>query len=245
MATTAFFDVFIVKTVGKGHGSTLRTLFSIGVWHIKRKRRAYWRQVYNFWGGSPWENNLWRSGCCIAVVLVGTVSRAQLWVIVKTLKNVIFKSFWPTHACTIPIANNYLVQTIIFSSFNDIDLLRSILANCCMGWCREKGTMAAVEQGRPPWLGYVFLPSFRLANCVSDVPNPKTTQKPTTVPPHISVNNGQMGTCQVPILCACTVGRHISHMNKRFVHLGCGGAWWSIGNNGRIVFLAIYYLFVN
>ncbi len=26
-----FFDVFIIKTVGKGHGSTLRTLFLIGV----------------------------------------------------------------------------------------------------------------------------------------------------------------------------------------------------------------------
>ncbi len=33
-------DVFIVKTVGKGHRSTLRTLFLIGVWHIKLKRRA-------------------------------------------------------------------------------------------------------------------------------------------------------------------------------------------------------------
>jgi hypothetical protein len=37
---TIFFDVFIVKTIGKGHGSTLRPLFSIGVLHIKRKRRA-------------------------------------------------------------------------------------------------------------------------------------------------------------------------------------------------------------
>ena len=40
MATTIFFDVFIVKTIGKGHGSMLRPLFSIGVLHIKRKRRA-------------------------------------------------------------------------------------------------------------------------------------------------------------------------------------------------------------
>jgi hypothetical protein len=31
MATTVFFNVFIVKTVGKGHGSMLRTLFLIGV----------------------------------------------------------------------------------------------------------------------------------------------------------------------------------------------------------------------
>jgi hypothetical protein len=35
-----FTSFFIVKTVGKGHGSTLRTLFFIGVLHIKRKRRA-------------------------------------------------------------------------------------------------------------------------------------------------------------------------------------------------------------
>ncbi len=35
-----FFDVFIVKTLGKGHGLTLRTLLLIGVWHIKRERRA-------------------------------------------------------------------------------------------------------------------------------------------------------------------------------------------------------------
>jgi hypothetical protein len=35
MATTFFFDVFIVKTVGEGHGLTLRPLFSIGVLHIK------------------------------------------------------------------------------------------------------------------------------------------------------------------------------------------------------------------
>jgi hypothetical protein len=40
MATMVFIDVFIIKTVGKGHGSTLRTLFSIGVLYIKQKRRA-------------------------------------------------------------------------------------------------------------------------------------------------------------------------------------------------------------
>jgi hypothetical protein len=40
IATMFFFDVLIVKTVGKGHGLTLRPLFSIGVLHIKRKRRA-------------------------------------------------------------------------------------------------------------------------------------------------------------------------------------------------------------
>ncbi len=50
-------------------------------------------------------------------------------------------------------------------------------------------------------------------------PNPKTNQKPTTVPPHISVKNGRMGTFQIGILCTCTVIRHLCHMNKIFVHL--------------------------
>ncbi len=34
------FVFFIAKIVGKGHGLMLRPLFLIGVWHIKRKRRA-------------------------------------------------------------------------------------------------------------------------------------------------------------------------------------------------------------
>ncbi len=38
-----FFYVFIVKTVGKSHGLTLRPLFLIGVWHIIRNRRAWLR----------------------------------------------------------------------------------------------------------------------------------------------------------------------------------------------------------
>jgi hypothetical protein len=74
-------------------------------------------------------------------------------------------------------------------------------------------------------IGVFFLPSFFLANHMSYVPNPKTTQNPTIVPPQISVKNGLMGTFQVPVLCACMVGRHMSHMNKRFVHLGGSGAW--------------------
>jgi hypothetical protein len=51
-------------------------------------------------------------------------------------------------------------------------------------------------------------------------PNPKTTLKPTTVPPHISVSNGWMGTFQVPILFACMVERHMSNMNKDLFILG-------------------------
>ncbi len=45
-------------------------------------------------------------------------------------------------------------------------------------------------------------------------PNPKTIQKPTTVSPRISVNNGWMGTFYVPILCACTVVTHEPYEQK-------------------------------
>jgi hypothetical protein len=40
MATTVFFNVFIVKTIGKGHRLMLRPLFLIGVQQINRNRRA-------------------------------------------------------------------------------------------------------------------------------------------------------------------------------------------------------------
>jgi hypothetical protein len=36
------------------------------------------------------------------------------------------------------------------SSFNNIDLLHSMLANCCMQWFQGEGTMAAVGQWPPP-----------------------------------------------------------------------------------------------
>jgi hypothetical protein len=51
MATMFFFNVFIVKTVGKSYGSTLRPLFSIGVLHIKQKRRALLGEYIICWGG--------------------------------------------------------------------------------------------------------------------------------------------------------------------------------------------------
>jgi hypothetical protein len=37
-----------------------------------------------------------------------------------------------------------ILKTIIFSSFNSIDLSRSMLANCCMWRCQEEGTRATV-----------------------------------------------------------------------------------------------------
>ncbi len=53
-------------------------------------------------------------------------------------------------------SNKYL-----FSSFNGIDLLRSMLADCCLPRCQEWGTMAAMGGWRPPWLACVCIsPSF-------------------------------------------------------------------------------------
>ncbi len=69
-----FFYVFIVKTIGKGHRSTLRPLFLIGVWHIKQKRRAWLRWLYNLLGRSNWMNDICKSGYRIAFVFVRTVS---------------------------------------------------------------------------------------------------------------------------------------------------------------------------
>jgi hypothetical protein len=43
-----------------------------------------------------------------------------------------------------------LVINILFSSFNDVDLLRSMLADCCMPQRQEWGTMAAVGGRWPP-----------------------------------------------------------------------------------------------
>ncbi len=79
-----FFDVFIVRTVGKGHGSTLRPQFLIGVWHIKRKRKARLRWLYNLLGGSKWKNDICKSGYRIAFVFVRTVSDPVLWTSIKT-----------------------------------------------------------------------------------------------------------------------------------------------------------------
>jgi hypothetical protein len=64
----------------------------------------------------------------------------------------------------------------IFSRFNNIDLSRSMLADCCVPQCRAWGTVAAVGRRWPPWSGCVFLSSFHLGT--SRV-TPKTAPKPT------------------------------------------------------------------
>ncbi len=71
-----FFDVFIIKTVGIGHGLMLRPLFLIGVWHINQNRRAWLRWVYIVLGGSYWHNSICQSGYPIVFGFVRTVSRS-------------------------------------------------------------------------------------------------------------------------------------------------------------------------
>jgi hypothetical protein len=52
MAATIFCNVFIVKTVGKGHGLMLRTLFLIGVCHISNEREGLNKGKHIIcWGG--------------------------------------------------------------------------------------------------------------------------------------------------------------------------------------------------
>ncbi len=49
-----------------------------------------------------------------------------------------------------------IVINVFVSSFNDADLLRSMLADCCMPRRQEWGTMAAVGGRWPPWLACVY-----------------------------------------------------------------------------------------
>jgi hypothetical protein len=71
-----FFDVFIVKTIGKGHGLMLRLLFLTGVRHINQNRRAWLRWVYIVFGGSSWQSSICQSGYPIAFRFVRTMSRS-------------------------------------------------------------------------------------------------------------------------------------------------------------------------
>jgi hypothetical protein len=49
-----------------------------------------------------------------------------------------------------------IVKSIFFSSFNNVDLLHSMSADCCMPRCQEWGAMAAVGGQWPLWLAYEY-----------------------------------------------------------------------------------------
>jgi hypothetical protein len=91
--SAGFFYVFIVKTIEKGRRLTLRPLFLIGVLHIKQKKRAYLRWVYNLLGGSNYKNNIWTRGFAIAFVFAIAVFKTQNWSPEKTLNFVTFSEF--------------------------------------------------------------------------------------------------------------------------------------------------------
>ncbi len=74
-------------------------------------------------------------------------------------------AFFPHHHCQhdIHIIVILIVINIFFSSFNDVDLLHSMSADCYMPWRQERGTMAAVGGLRPPWLACVYFAYLFLA----------------------------------------------------------------------------------
>jgi hypothetical protein len=75
-----------------------------------------------------------------------------------------------------------ILKLKIYSRFNGTDLSRSMLANFVMPQRRDRGAMAATGRRRPPWSGCIFLPSFCLANRMSEVCQPKNQQKPNHWP---------------------------------------------------------------
>ncbi len=135
-----------------------------------------------------------------------------------------------------------LVMNIFFSSFNNVDLLHSMLVDCCMprrqGHHEGRGRVAAAIVGMCVF--YLALASFNLGTlCVRCLP----TQYPTTNQPpshlNISINNTQIRTFYEAILCACMVGRRLCSMGSLFHYLGVGGSRWSTRNKWHV---CVFYL---
>ena len=83
-------------------------------------------------------------------------------------------------ACSQSVVTRMAIKRLImkiYSRFKGTDLSRSILANFVMPQRRNRGAMAVMGRQRPPWSGCIFLPSFRLANRVSEACQPKYQQK--------------------------------------------------------------------
>ena len=79
-------------------------------------------------------------------------------------------------ACSQSVVTRMAMKILImkiYSRFKGTDLSRSMLANFVMPQRRDRGAMAAMGRRRLPWSGCIFLPSFRLANRVSEVCQPK------------------------------------------------------------------------
>jgi hypothetical protein len=66
---------------------------------------------------------------------------------------------FPTTLLSTQRAHKSHINSIViffYSSFNNVDLLRSMSADCCMPWHQEWGKMAAMGGRRPPWLACVY-----------------------------------------------------------------------------------------
>ncbi len=80
-------------------------------------------------------------------------------------------------------------------------------------------------------------------------PNPKTNQKPTTVPPHISVNNGQITTFQQPSTAFQAGKKHqvffppprnkTLHILICSLNLAFHSIWWP--SSQSLPFIGMYY----
>jgi len=68
------------------------------------------------------------------------------------------------------------------------------------------------------------LASFHLGTSMQPKNTPKTDPKPTTVGPHISVNNRPIGMVQMTVLFAYMVGRRLCRRTTYFLCLGVGSA---------------------
>jgi hypothetical protein len=128
-----------------------------------------------------------------------------------------------------------IVTSIYFSSYKDVDLLRSMSADCCMPR-RLKGG------GRHGWHVCVFhlalaRGSFSLGTCVLSVRCPPTQYPTNNQPPshqNISINNRRMSTFYVAILCAYIVGRRLCSMVALFNYLKVSGSRLSSRNDGKL-----------
>ncbi len=143
--------------------------------------------------------------------------------------------FFP-HRCCWQDMHIIVILLVFFCSFIDVDLLRSMSADCCMPRHQEWGTMAwRPWEGAAAMVGmcvfYLALASFNVGTLCVRCP---LTQYPTNNQPpshlNIYINNTKMRTFYEAILCACIVSRWMCSMDSLFHYLGVGGSRWSTRN---------------
>ncbi len=101
------------------------------------------------------------------------------------------------HCCIVHIMLVKLIVINIFSSFDSIDLMCSMLADCCLPWRQEWGIMArpwggGSHHGPPVQVFYPALASSHLGTtCVRCPPTPCPTNNQPTTHPVISVEKNE------------------------------------------------------